>query len=179
MPLIPLFLQAGIASSTGAVTRSRMMNFCNGYDYILPIIDGTISAADRAHLVGCYTAIEQPVSVPVVDTHDGYLYSDDDYRRYRRHIEKLAKIADDRDRKLYSKAVIEEIIDDIVEEIPIKVIEIKQVSNESRKINYDALSAEIERIKEWLNIILERQNAKLAAQEYEDEEALLMILGAI
>ena len=52
MPLIPLFLQAGIAGGEGAKTRSRMMNFCNSYDYILPVSDGTIDASDRAHLLG-------------------------------------------------------------------------------------------------------------------------------
>jgi hypothetical protein len=42
-------------------TKAKRMsadNFCNPFDYVLPIPDGSIDQADRQHLLGLYSGIE-------------------------------------------------------------------------------------------------------------------------
>ncbi len=57
MPLIPLFVQNEIQATVAAAKRMSAFNFCNSSDHILPIADGTVSAADRHHLWGMYSGI--------------------------------------------------------------------------------------------------------------------------
>ena len=40
------------SGDTGFVTRMGLMNFCTVFDSMLPFADGSISEADRAHLLG-------------------------------------------------------------------------------------------------------------------------------
>ncbi len=50
----------GQTASFGLTTLAELMsamNFCNPFDYILPLPDSSIDAADRAHLWGMYSGI--------------------------------------------------------------------------------------------------------------------------
>lgn len=40
-----------------AANRISAFNFCDPFDHVLPVADGTVSAADRAHLWGLYSGI--------------------------------------------------------------------------------------------------------------------------
>lgn len=115
---------------------------------------------------------------PVVTSPTTGGYSDEDFRRYRRHLEKLAKISEERNKKLYVKQEIQEIIEEIVDEIPVKVTEIKKLDDGRKKIDYAALNSEIATIREWIELIV-RRNSAIKAQEMEDEQILMMILGVI
>ncbi len=55
MPLIPLYLHSPLEDSAAA--RASAFNFCDPFDHVLPIPDGTISTLDRAHLWGLYSGI--------------------------------------------------------------------------------------------------------------------------
>jgi len=55
MPLIPLFIQNEVTGD--ASSRLSAFNFCDPFDHILPISDGTVIARDRQHLWGMYSGI--------------------------------------------------------------------------------------------------------------------------
>lgn len=60
MSLLLLFPSAPLgASSTAADVSNRIsaFNFCDPFDHILPLTDGTVSALDRQHLWGLYSGI--------------------------------------------------------------------------------------------------------------------------
>ncbi len=58
MALIPHFVQNELdAGDTDLAKRLSAYNFCNPFDHVLPFADGTVSAADRAHLWGLYSGI--------------------------------------------------------------------------------------------------------------------------
>ena len=59
MPLIPLFIQNEL--NADAANRISAFNFCNPFDHILPVPDGTVSALDRQHLWGMYAGIAAAV----------------------------------------------------------------------------------------------------------------------
>ena len=40
-----------------AAKRGSVLNFCNPFDHIMPIPDGSINAADRQNLIGMYSGI--------------------------------------------------------------------------------------------------------------------------
>lgn len=105
-------------------------------------------------------------------------YSDEDFKRYRKHLEKLVRIEDERNRKLYSKPEIVELIEEIIEEIPVDVVEIPKLADRRVKIDYSALESEIDKIRKWLELVIARENLA-AMRERDDEDALLLILGAI
>ena len=44
--------------------RFSAFNFCDPFDHILPIADGTVDAVDRQHLWGMYSEIAAGVAVP-------------------------------------------------------------------------------------------------------------------
>ncbi len=59
MVVIPHFVQNELdAGDTDLADRLSAFNWCNPFDHILPFSDGTVSAADRAHLWGLYSGIE-------------------------------------------------------------------------------------------------------------------------
>lgn len=41
----------------GVANRISAFNFCDPFDHILPVADGTVSALDRQHLWGMYAGI--------------------------------------------------------------------------------------------------------------------------
>ena len=55
MPLIPLLIQNEV--NTDADDRLSAFNFCNPFDHVLPVADGTVDSTDRAHLWGMYSGI--------------------------------------------------------------------------------------------------------------------------
>ncbi len=58
MVVIPHFVQNELdASDAGLADRLSAFNWCNPFDHVLPFSDGTVSAADRAHLWGMYSGI--------------------------------------------------------------------------------------------------------------------------
>ncbi len=58
MALITHFVKNELdAGDTDLAKRLSAFNFCNPFDHVLPFADGTISAADRAHLWGLYSGI--------------------------------------------------------------------------------------------------------------------------
>lgn len=63
MTFIPHFVQNELEAGDGD-TRISTFNWCNPFDTVLPIADGTTDAGDRAQLWGLYTgiAVDPPVA---------------------------------------------------------------------------------------------------------------------
>jgi hypothetical protein len=64
MPLIPIFLGAEV--NTDAANRLSAFNFCDPFDFIMPLADGGITNLDRQHLWGMYAgiAVEEAIGRP-------------------------------------------------------------------------------------------------------------------
>ncbi len=84
--IIPHFVQNelsefGESPASGAIDslddRLSAFNFCNPFDYILPFVDGTIGAGDRAHLWGLYAGIAVGEAVPPTQQTLGVLFIND------------------------------------------------------------------------------------------------------
>lgn len=107
------------------------------------------------------------------DTHDGA--NADDYKRYRKRLERLAKLSDKHNQSKYIRETVK--IAEIVKELPIETPAIERVSQKTRDIsNYDlsAIQSEILLAINYINAII---NEKLRLeQEQEDELILLMAL---
>jgi len=63
MTLIPHFVQNELEAGDTAA-RASAFNFCDPFDHVLPIADGSMSAVDRAQLWGLYSGISSS-SAPV------------------------------------------------------------------------------------------------------------------
>jgi len=64
--LIPHFVQNEVDASDSPAGRLSSFNFCNPFDHIMPLADGTINALDRQHLWGLSTVIA--AGAPTVST---------------------------------------------------------------------------------------------------------------
>lgn len=95
------------------------------------------------------------------DTHDG-----EDYKRYRKYLERLARATEFKDKRKFTK--LREIAEEIVEEIPLPTPEIKKLTLPKPKIDYEALSREIERVKRFIS----QQEMK----RMDEELALILLL---
>lgn len=99
------------------------------------------------------------------DTHDGG--SEEDYRRYRKYLERLTKAVE---RKKISPKVIEA-VQEI--ELPVETPEIKKLTIPESVIDFSALEREIEKLNAFINQFLIQQEQM---REQDDEFALLLLV---
>lgn len=113
-----------------------------------------------------------PEPIIATDTHDGL--DAGHYKRYRKKIERLAKLADDYNRSKYVDQAVKAA--EIVEELQISSPVIEQIAvavtaeRALPVIDYVALQAEFLRVKKYLDDLIELY------EEGEDELALMMMI---
>ena len=116
-------------------------------------------------------------AIPPVDleTHGGI-----DFHAYRKHLEKIAKIADER---LYPKKAAESVL--AIADIPVdtpeinKLIQKPEITGTLRltpKIDYEILSNEIEKVRAYIDIMEENRVKSLRLKEADDEMAFLLMI---
>lgn len=107
-------------------------------------------------------------TVPVVDTHDG-----GHYKRYRKRLERLAKLADEHNQSKYVQ-IAEKTIE-IADELQISLPEVFEAPLQSAKIpefDFSALQAQITRMKKYLDDLI-------AIREIEEEEETIIMMSIL
>ena len=107
-----------------------------------------------------------------VDTHDGI--SDGDYRRYRKRLERLAKLADEHNQSKYVK--IAEKTAKIADELQISTpladeIAAQPQTQQIPEFDFSALQAEISKVSKYLDDLIE-----IRERDAEDETIMMMAL---
>lgn len=123
-------------------------------------------------VTGQDTSLEDVTESSSVDTHDGF--TEWEIKKYRKYLQRLTNATE---RKKITEAV-QEIAEEIIEEVPIKLPEIENLTlEEPRKINYAAIAREVERLKEFIDKTEKHIEMMKFLQEKDDEEALLILFN--
>ena len=95
-------------------------------------------------------------------------YSEQDLRKYRKYLERLAKVTEGKT----VSAKVQEIAEEIVEAIPLEIPQIENIAHEHR-IDFDALLMEIGNVRSFIEQKIQYEKF---LREQDDELAILLLM---